>query len=180
MYYKQDGNKILMFDVESIGFYGSGFAFGAIAATAKGEIFEKRAYACLNGEILTQLQAIDFFVNGEGKDIVAECKKLEQVSSLQELRQKLYEFYMDTGFKDNWDVYSDVNFPVETNFLADVAKDRLEGRQFNMPYPLFDVVNYVPVKIDRAEEYIKDNAYYIVGDVAERKPVKHNPLWDSM
>jgi hypothetical protein len=170
--------NIFMFDVESIGLYGNGFAFGAVASDAKGQILDKCAYAYLTEEIIKELNKIDFFVNGDGKDIISECKKLQQVKSLKELRQKFYDFYL--AYKSNCDIYSDVNFPVETNFLKDVVMDDIENRQFTMPYPLLDVANVVPCNIDRAEMYIQDNAGYIAQDVANRKPVKHNPLWDSM
>lgn len=170
--------NIFMFDVESVGLYGSGFAFGAVVSDEKGNIIDKCSYACLTEEIISELKKIDFFVNGDGKDIITECKKLKQVNNLVELRQKFYDFYLEN--KENCDIYSDVNYPVETNFLRDIVLDDIDNRQSNMPYPLLDVANLVSCNIDRTEKYTKDNAAYICQDVANRKPVKHNPLWDSI
>ena len=61
-----------------------------------------------------------------------------------------------------------MNFPVETNFLNDVVKDDIKNREFAMPYPLFDIVNFVDVKLDRISLF------------PELKLEKHNPLDDSI
>lgn len=167
-----------MFDVESIGLYGAGFAFSAVVADKKGKIIDSASYSCLTEEVIKELNKLEFFTTGEGKEIITECKKLNQVNSLKELRNKFYNFYMK--YKDNCDIYSDCNYPVETNFLADVANDDLEIRQWNMPFPLLDVVHKVSPEVDRVEYYTRKNAYYILQDVANRKPIKHNPYWDCV
>lgn len=176
-------NKYLVIDCESIGLYGDTFAVAAVLSNNKGKILEVFHCACMVQGVLSQLDRITFFTEGEGKKVVSECKKLNQVESLKELRDSFWKFYMKCvshvrETNDKLQVYGDVIFPVESNFLAAVAKDNLEDRQFLMPYPLMDVANSVDVNIDRIDKYIKENAYYIVCDVANRKPIKHNPLWD--
>lgn len=170
--------NIFMFDVESIGLHGDGFAFGAIISDRKENVIEICSGACLNEEVTEKLSKIDFFVNGEGKDIISECSKLKRFDTLWQLREYFWEFYMK--HKDNCDVYSDVNYPVETNFLESVYNDNPEDRQWKMPFPLLDACNSIPQDVDRIEEYTKDNSSYIVQDVATRKPVKHNPVWDCV
>ncbi|MFQ5447943.1 MAG: hypothetical protein ACE5FF_13525 [Saprospiraceae bacterium] len=86
--------------------------------------------------------------------------------ALKELRTRFYGFYLK--HKDSADIFSDVNFPVETNFLSTVVADAPEERAWNMPYPLYDIANFVPLDIDRTEA---------CGIPGLRK---HHPLDDAM
>ncbi len=47
------------------------------------------------------------------------------------------------------DIWSDVNYPVETNFLEDVCNDDREEREFLMPYPLKDISTIVSLDVPR-------------------------------
>jgi len=42
-------------------------------------------------------------------------------------------------------------FPVETNFLSAIVADAPEERAWEMPYPLYDIANFVDINIVRAE-----------------------------
>lgn len=84
----------------------------------------------------------------------------------RQLRELFYAFYCK--HKETAEIWSDCNFPVETNFLTQVANDDLQTREFNMPYPLNDVSTVVDVNIDRLKEY---------GGSLQLKA--HNPLDDS-
>ena len=77
------------------------------------------------------------------ENVLPNLQDMPSVETDKELRDKFYEFYMK--HKDSCDIYSDVNFPVETNFLSAVVADDLEGRQWNMPYPLLDIANIVDI-----------------------------------
>lgn len=115
--------RIFVFDVESIGLYGEGFAWGAVMADEKGTIINKYDCACLNDEVLERLNKIDFFVNGEGKEIIKECKKLKQVDTLEELRNEFYGFYM--MHKEDCNIYSNdcgINKPEEINRVGLCSK----------------------------------------------------------
>ncbi len=73
-------------------------------------------------------------------------------------------------YKDMCIIFSDVNYPVETNFLNSVTKDDLKNREFDMPYPLYDIANFVDIKIDRVKVYEK---------YCHEKLRKHHPIDDA-
>jgi hypothetical protein len=136
-------NHILIFDVESTSLYGEGFAVGAIVANAKGEILET-----------FERRAIEYpepckFVKDE---VIPHLSEMPKCANTKELRDLFYNFYM--SHKETCLVFSDCNYPVETNFLSSVVNDDMEYRQWDMPYPLYDVANFVDIEIDRAEMYV--------------------------
>ena len=153
--------NLFIFDVEATSLYGTGFAVGCIVAQPNGTIID-------TFELLSE----------EGKKQAGEWVKTNVIPSLDdmprcetdlELRNRFFDFYL--RHKETCDFYSDVNFPVETNFLAAVVNDYLEKRQWSMPYPLFDIANSVQVSIDRAEKYENGTGC---------KLRKHNPVDDCI
>lgn len=152
-------NNILVFDVESTSLHGKGFAVAAIVGNSN------------TGEIVDKFELLSL----EGLDIVSEWVKINVVPYLQhmptcctllELRNKFYEFYVK--WKDDADVYSDVNWPVEANFLSAIVADNMQEREFNMPYPLKDISTLIDVSIDRVKYSGLNNL------------VPHNPLDDCI
>ena len=153
--------NLFIFDVESTSLHGTGFAFGALVSTPAGEIIDSL-------ELLSK-ESLTLCVDWVKENVLPSLNSMPTCETNVELRTKFYEFYMK--HKDTCDIYSDVNFPVETNFLSDVVRDDLDNRQWNMPYPLLDISNFVDVNIDRAEKYQKETSNALR---------KHNPLDDSI
>jgi hypothetical protein len=166
--------NIFMFDVESNGLYGEGFAVGAIVSDNKGNVLDTFELKSVEGE-----KNID---NDWVKENVLQyLSDMPTVQTTKELRTEFYNFYMK--HKENSRIFSDCNYPVETTFLADVAKDDLENRQWNMPYPLEDVATAENININRTKYYennfFKENPTAI-NSVSQYKLRKHNPLDDSI
>lgn len=150
-------SNLFVFDVESERLFGKGFAWGAVVYSRNGDLIDQ-AYSCVN---LDNVNADDWvkenvFPNQDSKYFV---------DTFKEMRDNFWNFYMK--HKDTCEIWSDVNFPVETNFLSDVAIDDLENRQWMMPYPLRDISNYISVHVDRDE----------FNDGMEIK--RHDPLFDA-
>lgn len=134
--------NIFLFDVEATSLHGIGFAMGAIVANAKtGEIIDKFELLSEEGA----KQANDWVK----QNVLPHLKDMPTCQTNAQLRQQFYLFY--AMHRATSEVWSDVNFPVETNFLADVARDNLNMREFEMPYPLKDVSTLVDVNINRNE-----------------------------
>lgn len=149
--------EILVFDVESTDLYGEGFAFGAIVMK-------------IDGTIIDQLQLL----SKEGakkanqwvtENVLPHLTDMPTCETQKELRSAFYSFYFK--YKSTVKVWSDCNYPVETNFLAAVVADDKESREWNMPFPLMDISTIVDNNIDRMAE------------CGIQGLKKHNPLDDS-
>lgn len=163
--------NIFMFDVENVnGLYGEGFAVGAIVSDLKGNIIDTFELKSLEIESKNRNKWV-------ADNVIPYLKEMKFVKSGLDFRNKFYEFYLK--YKEDSYIFSDCNYPVETKFLNDVVNDNKEEREWKMPYPLYDVCNFVKVNIDRTEKYNKDNSGYILQDVATRKLRVHNPFDDS-
>jgi hypothetical protein len=172
LHYELGKDKIFVFDVESNTLFGKPFA----------------AAACVYSYNQTTLEPIDTFelrseeevITDEWmlKNVIPHLKNMPKCKTNLELRNQFFDFYMK--YKKDSLFFADCVFPVETNFLSLVANDYIEKRRFQMPYPLLDIANERNIDIDRTDYYVKENSYYILQDVANRHPKKHNPLWDSI
>lgn len=147
----------LIFDVESTDLFGTGFAVGAVVVNEKGE--ELDSFQLMSKE--SAAKANDWVK----ENVLPALSDMPTCKTDKELRDSFFGFYLK--HKNTADIYSDVNFPVETNFLTAVAMDKPTERQFMMPYPLLDVANFIDVNINRIQECGISNL------------TAHNPLHDS-
>jgi len=134
--------NLLCFDCESIGLWGETFAVGAVVLDiSSGEVLDR--FEILN-ESLLPAAAMNEWVN---EHVLPHLTNMERCQSSIALRESFFRFLQ--AHKQTAEVWVDVGFPVETNFLAAVAHDNLEKRFWEMPYPLHDVSNFVDINIDR-------------------------------
>lgn len=165
--------KIMIFDVESDGLFGEGFAVSAIILNI-GVGDSCKIVDCLN--VKCSIQIKDDWVR---ENVLPHLDYMETVYTVKEVRDRFYDFYKKYIY-DLKHIYSDCNFPVETNFVSAMVMDNLQERQTEMPYPLEDICTRKNRDINRKQHYIQKNAQYIVMDVATRMPQQHNPLWDCI
>lgn len=151
--------NIFMFDVESDGLYGHGFAVGTVVATPDGEIID-------TFEMKSNVSITDNWVK---ENVLPHLGDMPSCETSKELRTKFYDFYMK--YKNSCIVYSDCNFPVETNFLTEVVRDDEDNRKWEMPFPLMDVATVKNINVSR-------NYFYKVN--TGKKIRQHNPLDDAI
>lgn len=131
--------NIFMLDVENTSLHGEAFAFAVAVMDPQGKIIDK--IECLATEPMQDsCQWVRI-------NVIPNLSIDNQVKTGLELRNQFYDFYKK--HKDTCTIWADCAFPVETSFLSRVANDDLENREFDMPYPLMDVANFVDVNIDR-------------------------------
>lgn len=175
-----------MFDVESAGLHGDGFAYGYVVTgvdKTTGELTvldEGEKYSIEGGKqaqqhewvaknVLPSLPLTPFLDN----EVSAEPLPETIVPTNRELRDAFFKVYSDWKSKGA-EIYSDVNWPVETGFLSAVMQDDLPARNFAGPFPLKDASHVLchiepdPMKLDRWEYARLPGA---------RRP--HNPLDDA-
>ena len=149
--------NILLFDVESTSLYGTGFAVGAIVVNRGGTELDRF-------ELLSK-EGAEKANDWVKQNVIPNLSDMPTCETDKELRDAFFNFYLK--HKETAEVWSDVNFPVETNFLHAIVNDAPKEREWSMPYPLFDASTLVDVNIDRCAE---------CGINGLRK---HNPLDDS-
>ena len=149
-------NNTLVFDVESTALHGEGFAVGAA-------VFDGNSNEIDNFELLS----IEGATNANDwvrKNVLPNCSLMPTCDTNRQLREKFYEWLMKHA--ETCVVYSDVNFPVETNFLSTIVSDSPVEREYKMPYPLLDISAWVDIDIDRMQ-------------FAKTGYKKHNPMDDA-
>jgi hypothetical protein len=162
--------KKLIFDVESDGMYGQGFAIGYIILDDKNNIIKYDS-------IKSREEIKNEWVK---ENVLPNLKTIKTVDTNKELRTIFYNVLQEN--KD-CEIWSDVNFPVETNFLSDIAKDDIDDMAFNMPYPLKDISTIVIVNVSRKDVF-NNKLFSRYEQLIHSKNVyeikEHNPLHDCV
>ncbi len=135
--------NIFVFDVESTDLHGTGFAVGAIVINI------------INGTEIDRFELLSKEGSGKASDwvkgnVIPHLKDMPTCETNWMLREMFYDFYIK--HKNDSEIWSDCNFPVETNFLTAILNDDQEGREWKMPYPLKDISTIVDIDIDRSVE----------------------------
>jgi hypothetical protein len=151
-------NNVFVFDVESTSLHGEGFAFGVVVTDRNGNAVDHLELLSKEGAE----QSNDWVK----ENVLPHLQDMPTCETNKELRDAFYEFYMK--HKETADIWSDCNFPVETNFLSAIVRDDIESRQWNMPYPLKDISTVVNIDINRIEGC----------NLLDLR--KHNPLDDAI
>jgi hypothetical protein len=150
-------DNILLFDVESTSLHGTGFAVGAIVVNKGGSEIDR--FELLSKEGAAKVG------DWVKENVLANLSDMPTCETDKDLRDAFFAFYLK--HKGTAKIWSDVNFPVETNFLHAIVNDAPTEREWSMPYPLFDASTLVDVSIDRCAEC----------GISDLR--KHNPLDDS-
>lgn len=117
--------NIFVFDVESDGLYGEGFAFGAVVMDPRGNELAALQACCLEGVQEKWVQ----------ENVLPHLQDMPQVSSRALVRQLFWDFYMQ--WKDKCRIFGDVIYPVEAEFMRRCVLDH--RAVWDGPFPLLDV-----------------------------------------
>lgn len=150
-----------MFDVESTSLHGVGFCAAAVVYDHLGKKIDEFA--------MIAQEAIPLCNDFVKENILYLLKDIPSVATIVELRTHFYNFMQK--HRHHAEFWSDVNFPVETNFLAAIVKDDPGPREWEMPYPLKDASNFLPIDLDR---HATANKTYL------DRLDKHNPIHDCI
>lgn len=127
-----------VFDVESVGLFGQGFAVGYVVIGENGKELSSSWYGVPLDKAVSYYQTPD---NIDGynwclRNIPSEV--LEGNTDLPTMYQTFTKL-LETAIKKNYSIIADCPFPVEANFLLDVQKHNPDA--FVSPYPLYDVAS---------------------------------------
>lgn len=130
-------NMFLVFDVESIGLHGEGFAVGWVLVKDGAQILEGR-FAC-SPNAASGHDAARSWVRENIAPIPANCETPRQV------RQVFWETWQrckEAGAL----LVADCAWPVEARFLAACVDDDPGPREWEGPYPLHDLASIILAK----------------------------------
>ena len=123
----------MVFDVESIGLHGEGFAVAWVVVNREGERLGEGCMACDPGIC---------FGTDESRLWVAEHVPTLEITSpnpshLRNSFWGIWRMWADRGAV----LFADCAWPVEANFLSECVKQDHEEREWQGPYPLHDLAS---------------------------------------
>ena len=155
-------SRYMVFDVESIGLHGEGFAVGWVVIDEAGTEIGAGMFACYPSEAM-----------GAASDrawVAANCPTLPvNCSTVYEVRAAFWQAWLkekDLGAA----LVADCAWPVEARFLAACVDQAPNGRRWEGPYPLHDVAS--------ARLAAGLDPLATVERLPSEEP-KHNPLMDA-
>lgn len=121
----------MVFDVESIGLHGEGFAASYVVVSLDGTICEEATFAC------NPVHAAGLEENR--KWVIENIPKIAATHAGPFLvREEFWKHWL--RWKEKGAVLvADCAWPVEDKFLLDTINDNLAERQWKGPYPLLDL-----------------------------------------
>lgn len=152
----------LVFDVESIGLHGEGYAVGGVVITREGKELDSFRYSCDPSA-----------ASGGDTDRAWVMENVPPISITHrapaEVRDAFWEKWMHWKERGARAV-ADCCWPVEAGFFSACVKDNLNDRLWHGPYPLLDLA---PVLLVRGRDPLGEFARL------ENELPKHDPLADA-
>ena len=154
--------KFMVFDVESIGLHGEAFAVAWVVIDKKGNMIDEGLLSCCPSK-----------AKGSDKNRKWIEENIPTLLITSPTRQ-----HMLNTFWHEWRKWADMgavlvadcSWPVETNFLTDCIKLNSKEREWQGPYPLYDISSMLMA--------MGKNPIAINERKAEELPA-HHPLMDS-
>ena len=155
-------DKFMVFDVESIGLHGEGFAVAWVVVDREGDRLAEGCMACDPGVC---------FGREEGhRWVAANVPKMDYAyRKPSEVRRAFWaewRRWADQGAV----LVADCAWPVEARFMAAAVDDDLERREWQGPYPLHDLASVLLA--------IGADALAVTERLPDELPV-HHPLMDA-
>lgn len=125
--------KRLVFDVESVGLHGEGFAVGWVLLDGD-DVVEHGHVACP----IDQAKGTES--DREWVKANVDIRGAITLATPRDIRDWFWGIIQSVK-ADNGEVWGDCVWPVEANFLSACVADDPEVRRWQGPYPLYDVAN---------------------------------------
>lgn len=169
--------KYFVFDIESIGLFGEGFAFGYVVVTQDGDELGS-SYCCCPSDNADGFEEDRTWVNNNvlpnlppfTRDDAWESPCEWVVPTPESLREVFLSHWL--SWKKNQPqivMVSDCSWPVESNFLTACFRDKPQSRS-DAPYPFLDLSGILlAAGLDPTETFPREG----------REEPAHNPLNDA-
>lgn len=127
---------LMVFDVESIGLYGEGFAVGLVVIDRESKTVTDQAYLACPTDAAQGTPEDREWVE---KNIVPYLPP-PKLAITRQVREEFWRLYrrIGGGYKD-CSIWADCGYPVEDGFMRTCIHDNLSARKWNGPYPLQEI-----------------------------------------
>lgn len=158
-----NSNKLyLVFDIESVGLHGEGFAVGWVVIDNYAVLHEASYFACLPEHA--------YGTDTNRKWVKENIPYLEPTHSTpMEVRDAFWAVWLKRKALGAV-LVTDCGWPVESRFLADCVDSDRTGREWEGPYPLYDLAS---ILLARGKDPLA-----ITARLEDELP-QHNPLADA-
>jgi hypothetical protein len=153
----------VVFDVESVGLHGTGFAVGWVVIDREGRVLDKGLAACLPSDSMGTRQNLHWVRENIPHLPVSESGP----TAVRNAFWQVWDVWRERGAV----LVADCPWPVEARFLAACVDDEPAAREWRGPYPFIDVAS---VRLAAGLEPLAQEVR-----LEEELPV-HNPLADAM
>lgn len=127
-----ESRLFMVFDVESIGLHGEGFAVGWTVVRRDGGVVASATYAC-DPSLANGSESGRTWVNNNVKLIFGH-----NCNAPRWVRDEFWRAW-EYAKKQGATLWAECSWPVEANFLSACIADDPENREWSGPYPLHDV-----------------------------------------
>lgn len=155
-------NLLFVFDVESIGLHGEGFAVGGGTYKVDGTPIKEFCFACDPNRVSG---------TSEDRKWVTENIPTIKITHIHrfQIRDLFWNEWMDAK-KEGAIMVVDCGWPVEANFLRMCVRDKESGRIFEGPYPMHELATLLlSAGMDPIGEF----------DRLPNELPRHDPLMDA-
>lgn len=125
----------LIFDVESIGLHGDGFAVGYVVIDKKGKLVEEGLRSCSPDMAQGTAANRQWVANNVGPLPITD-------RTIHEVRDAFWLIWLKWKDK-NTAIVADCAWPVEAKFMIACVNDRSKEREWQGPYPLHELASFL-------------------------------------
>jgi hypothetical protein len=155
-------NKVFVFDVESIGLYGEGYAVGGGIYHADGTRESEFAFSCPPENALGDADDRDWVSKNIPPLVITHLRPYE-------VREAFWSQWL-AAKEQGIPMAAECGYPVETNFLAACVHNDKRSNKWNGPYPFIEISSVmIAAGMDPMITYER---------VGDENP-KHHPLADA-
>jgi len=126
----------MVFDVESVGLHGEGFAVGWVVVNRDGETIAEGSAACQPDEEMGTPEGLKWVQENVRSDRTPVSYLIPR-----EVRDAFWSHWMEWKAKGAV-LVADCAWPVEARFLAACVDDDPEQREWQGPYPLHELASF--------------------------------------
>jgi hypothetical protein len=159
--------NILCFDIESNGLHGDAFAVAGVLMDSNRQILSQFVARC------PIIGPVDPWVS---ENVLPPMKDMPDTApDARTMRDTFWLWYI--GVKADSDLIVAANpYPVEARFLIDCQNDDMPAREFDHPFPYYDISSMLHMLGYTTPAKRRD---FVATAVRGSTGDSHNPLWDA-